>query len=562
LVSSRYLGYPIPSAAPDMLSAELLVQLRKLQDLQNPLHQQNQQSHVVSKKDEDFDKLMEMDLQNISAAFRAASRDLKYEAAIADATYKGRGPRRRQAKRASKTAEVYQLASLRLPAEEKPANKSKYQPKESLATKTEATPNALPKIAPRPTRRTKLQFRNSRGGLAGALCRNDHKDSPQSCNRCGAKTCIDCAIPVINNQEWCQNCCASPFSQISLRSAVQQPVASKSADQAFLKSPAVGAAPAPTPKVEEPKTMVPPKPEDVAEKDHIKLTEAVVAAAKATSAIKKVPSVKSLNLEDVDFSNLNLQLLGDDINALSGMEESFALEPDYTSFPFSELEFNNSMVSDPVSDPILDGLDIPSETLPRKARSVGFGFEPSSRRSSMGRKMDPFQYDMSLEKKLSLNLFADSTTDDDESDEAGSESSSCAATRSIRDSDNDSPMNLWVRCRAMQRPPSDARTHISSQSMPNPTRKRRRPDGQQFQERPSSIKRKTVKRRATGSRNLSSAKKRFFCQHCDKGFKQRSNLVAHIRIHTGEKPFKCTHCERGFAQKSNLKRHLRVHESS
>merc|ERR1711871_1032063 len=36
------------------------------------------------------------------------------------------------------------------------------------------------------------------------------------------------------------------------------------------------------------------------------------------------------------------------------------------------------------------------------------------------------------------------------------------------------------------------------------------------------------------------------CSFCRKGFKQRSNLVAHERIHTGEKPYVCEICNRGF----------------
>mmetsp|Transcript_5303 Transcript_5303/g.10546 ORF Transcript_5303/g.10546 Transcript_5303/m.10546 type:complete len:498 (-) Transcript_5303:319-1812(-) len=55
------------------------------------------------------------------------------------------------------------------------------------------------------------------------------------------------------------------------------------------------------------------------------------------------------------------------------------------------------------------------------------------------------------------------------------------------------------------------------------------------------------------------AARRFTCLYCGKIFKERSNVVAHIRVHTGEKPYKCGECGWSFAQKSNLKRHVRSH---
>mmetsp|Transcript_5472 Transcript_5472/g.7619 ORF Transcript_5472/g.7619 Transcript_5472/m.7619 type:complete len:382 (-) Transcript_5472:129-1274(-) len=56
-----------------------------------------------------------------------------------------------------------------------------------------------------------------------------------------------------------------------------------------------------------------------------------------------------------------------------------------------------------------------------------------------------------------------------------------------------------------------------------------------------------------------SSQRRFQCSFCKKVFRQRYNVVVHIRTHTGEKPHKCNICGRGFAQNSNLKRHLRSH---
>uniref|UniRef100_F1KV54 B-cell lymphoma/leukemia 11B n=1 Tax=Ascaris suum TaxID=6253 RepID=F1KV54_ASCSU len=49
------------------------------------------------------------------------------------------------------------------------------------------------------------------------------------------------------------------------------------------------------------------------------------------------------------------------------------------------------------------------------------------------------------------------------------------------------------------------------------------------------------------------------CTFCCKVFTNRSNLIVHLRSHTGEKPYKCRLCPYACAQSSKLTRHMRTH---
>ncbi|XP_045113047.1 zinc finger protein 513-like [Portunus trituberculatus] len=62
-----------------------------------------------------------------------------------------------------------------------------------------------------------------------------------------------------------------------------------------------------------------------------------------------------------------------------------------------------------------------------------------------------------------------------------------------------------------------------------------------------------------GQRSHGASMKVHQCDHCPYSTVVKSNLIRHVRSHTGEKPFSCPQCVYTTTIKDNLKRHVLTH---
>ncbi|XP_055312484.1 zinc finger protein 572-like [Sitodiplosis mosellana] len=66
-------------------------------------------------------------------------------------------------------------------------------------------------------------------------------------------------------------------------------------------------------------------------------------------------------------------------------------------------------------------------------------------------------------------------------------------------------------------------------------------------------------KRAIPRNQAAKKQKKHKCHVCNHLASDKSHLIRHLRIHTGEKPYQCDVCSKSFAQRSNLNHHKKTH---
>ncbi|XP_061681122.1 zinc finger protein 202-like [Syngnathoides biaculeatus] len=68
-----------------------------------------------------------------------------------------------------------------------------------------------------------------------------------------------------------------------------------------------------------------------------------------------------------------------------------------------------------------------------------------------------------------------------------------------------------------------------------------------------------IRHEVSGGSTPRAASVQFGCPECGKTFGQKSNMITHVKTHSGEKPFACSYCDRRFHTKLHAKRHTAIH---
>ena len=67
--------------------------------------------------------------------------------------------------------------------------------------------------------------------------------------------------------------------------------------------------------------------------------------------------------------------------------------------------------------------------------------------------------------------------------------------------------------------------------------------------------------RASGETKKSEKSKLFYCDQCDKTFKQKRSFEGHMNVHRGRFPFECADCDKSFSCKNSLRQHEKTHST-